>query len=104
LIRALLVVALAVPAVAVDFGDPQDVRQVRSVVAAKFKHALNASVSHGWALCTAYAGSDDVSVVLHRAGTTWKIVAHDGGAYGKEELSKLGVPETDIAPLLKAYQ
>lgn len=104
LIRALLVLILAVPAVATDFGDQKDIKQVRSLVAVKFKHALHASISHDWALCTAYSGQNDISVVLHRAGRTWKIVAHDGGAYGKGELSKLGVPEADIAPLLKAYE
>jgi hypothetical protein len=74
------------------------------VVAAKFHHASHASVSHDWALCTAYSGLDNVSVVLRRTGSAWKIVAHDGGAYGQEQLKAEGVPEADIPPLLKAYQ
>ncbi len=99
----LLVAALALLN-AEDFGDPKDVKQVRSIVAAKFHHAAHASVSHDWALCTAYSGLDNVSVVLHRVRSAWKIVAHDGGAYGQEQLRALSVPEADIPPLLKAYQ
>jgi|SRR5580692_8415275 hypothetical protein len=91
-------------AAAADFGDPKDVKQVRSVVTAKFKHALHASVSHDWALCTAYSGESDISVVLRRNGATWKVVASDGGAYVKETLKPLGVPPADIPALLKAYQ
>jgi len=92
------------PALATDFGAPKDVKQVRSVVARKYHHALNASVSGEWALCTAYYGQNDISVVLHRSGSRWTIVAHDGGAYGKDDLTKLGVPAADVAPLLKTYQ
>jgi hypothetical protein len=95
---------LATLVVAADFGDPKDVKQVRSMVGAKFGHALHASVSHDWALCTAYSGEADVSVVLHRTASVWKVVAHDGGAYAEENLKALGVPQTDIPPLLKAYQ
>ena len=78
------------PAVAVDFGDPKDVKQVRGIVTAKFKHALHASVSHDWALCTAYSGESDISVVLRRSGATWKVIASDGGAYVKETLRPSG--------------
>jgi hypothetical protein len=63
---------------------------------------LHASVSHDWALCTAYSGDDNVSVVLRRTASVWKIVAHDGGAYGKDHLKAVGVPEADIRLLLKA--
>ena len=104
LIAALSLFGLAVPSFATDFGDARDVKQVRKVVAAKFEHALHASVSHDWALCTAYSDESDLSVVLHRSGSNWKIVASDGGAYVKETLKELGVPSTDIPSLLKAYQ
>jgi hypothetical protein len=80
-------------AVAADFGDPQAVKQVRSIVTAKYKHALHASVSHDWALCTAYSGESDLSVVLRRTDGKWKVVDHDGGAYAKENLKSLGVPQ-----------
>jgi hypothetical protein len=101
---ALALARLTVPAVAADFGEPKDVKEVRRRVAAKFGHALHASVSHDWALCTAYRGNEDVSVVLQREASVWKIVAHDGGAYGKEDLKALGIPEDDVQALLKAYQ
>jgi len=91
-------------AAAVDFGYPKDVKQVRGIVTAKFKHALHASVSHDWALCTAYSGQSDMSVVLRRDDASWKVVASDGGAYVKETLKPLGVPSADIPALLKAYQ
>jgi hypothetical protein len=51
---------------AADFGDAKDVKQVRKVAAAKFGKALHVSVSHDWALCTAYQDESDISVVLHR--------------------------------------
>jgi hypothetical protein len=95
---------LTLPAVAADFGDAKDVRQVRKLVATKFGHALHASVFHDWALCTAYNDESDVSVVLHRTAAGWTIVDHDGGAYVAEILKGMGVPQPDIAPLLKAYQ
>jgi hypothetical protein len=104
LLAALALLILTIPAVAADFGDPKDVKQVRSVVAAKFGHALHASVSHDWALCTAYSADNSVSVVLRRTASVWKIVAHDGGAYAKENLEALGILQADIPPLLKAYQ
>lgn len=91
-------------ATAADFGDPQAVKQVRAIVTAKYKHALHASVSHDWALCTAYSGESDISVVLRRTDGKWKVVAHDGGAYDKGTLKSLGVPQPDIPALLKAYQ
>lgn len=101
---ALSLVGLAVPALAADYGDPKDVKAVRKVVTAKFGHALHASVSHDWALCTAYSGESDVSVVLHRTASTWNIVDHDGGAYVEENLKTFGVAQADIPLLLKAYQ
>jgi hypothetical protein len=104
LFAALALLSSTLPSLAADFGDPQDVKQVRNMVAAKFGHALHASVSHDWALCTAYSGQSDVSVVLRRTAKVWKIVDHDGGAYAQENLRTLGVPQADIAPLLKAYQ
>lgn len=104
LIATILLLGLPGSARAADFGNPNDVKQVRQVVAAKFGHALHASVSHDWALCTAYSDESDVSVVLHRTGSTWKIVNHDGGAYVAEVLRSMKVPEMDIPALLKAYQ
>lgn len=95
---------LTIPALATDFGDSKDVKQVRKIVAAKFGHALHASVSHDWALCTAYSGESDMSVVLHRTGSNWKVVESDGGAYVAETLKPFGVPSADIPALLKAYQ
>ena len=74
------------------------------MVAAKFGHALHASVSHDWALCTAYSDESDLSVVLHRSGSNWKIIESDGGAYAAENLKGLGVPNADVPSLLKAYQ
>ncbi len=104
LLAALALLRLTIPAVAADFGDPKDVKRVRSMVAAKFGHALNASVSHDWALCTGYNNDFAVSVVLHRTASVWKIVESDGGAYVEETLKALGIPQADIPPLLKAYQ
>jgi hypothetical protein len=99
-----ILLGLGSPGWAGDFGDPKDVKQVKTVVKAQFHHALNASVSHDWALCTASWREDDVSVVLERVGAGWKVVAHDGGAYGKDTLKEAGVPETDVGALLRAYQ
>jgi hypothetical protein len=82
----------------------KDVKQVHKVVAAKFGKVLHASVSHDWALCTAYHDESDISVVLHRTAAGWTIANHDGGAFDTETLKKLGVPPADTAPLLKAYQ
>jgi hypothetical protein len=94
--------------VAADFGDLKDVKQVRNVVASKFDwHPLHVSVSHDWALCTAYQPRIDdssVSVVLHRTASVWKIAEYDGGAYVEESLKALGIPQADIPLLLKAYQ
>jgi hypothetical protein len=101
---ALLLLSFATSLSATDFGDAADIKQVRKVVAAKFGHALHASVAHDWALCTAYSGESDISAVLHRNSSAWKIVASDGGAYVAETLTPLGVPEADIPVLLKAYQ
>ena len=95
---------LSFSAVAADFGDSKDVKQVRKVVAAKFGTVLHVSVSHDWALCTAYQDESDISVVLHRTAAGWAIAAHDGGAYDAETLKKLGVPPADAASLVKAYQ
>ena len=99
-----LFLALIIPAVAGDLGNPKDVQEVRKVVAKKFGKALHASVSHDWALCTAYADENDVSVVLHRTGSNWKVAGNDGGAYAAGTLKALGVPPADIPSLLKAYQ
>ena len=101
---ALLLFGFTTSLFAADFGDSADVKQVRKVVAGKFGHALHASVSHDWALCTAYSGESDISVVLNRSSSGWKIVASDGGAYVAETLKPLGVPAADIPALLKAYQ
>jgi hypothetical protein len=95
---------LSFPAIAADFGDSKDVKQVRKVVAAKFGQVLHVSVSHDWALCTAYHDESDISVVLHRIAAGWTIANHDGGAFDAETLKKIGVPPADTAPLLKAYQ
>jgi hypothetical protein len=100
----LLLFAFTTSLFATDFGDPADVKQVRKVVAGKFGHALHASISHDWALCTAYSGESDMSVVLRRSSSGWKIVASDGGAYVAETLTPLGVSAADIPALLKAYQ
>jgi hypothetical protein len=104
LVAALSLSALTFPAAAADFGDAKDVKQVRKMVAAKFGKALHASVSNDWALCTAYSDESDLSVLLRRTASGWKIVGNDGGAYAAENLKTLGVPHADIAPLLKAYQ
>ena len=92
------------PGQAEDFGNPTEVAQVRKTVAAKFGHALHASVSKDWALCTAYGNESDLSVVLHRADKGWKVIASDGGAYDAGTLKSLGVPATEIPSLLRAYQ
>lgn len=101
---AICMVAVTTQVLATDFGDAKDVKQVRKMVAAKFDHALHASVSHDWAFCTAYTEHSDLSVVLHRTEAGWKIVESDGGAYVEETLKPMGVPEADIPSLLKAYQ
>jgi len=95
---------LSFPAMAADFGDSKDVKQVRKVVATKFGKVLHVSVSHDWALCTAYHDESDISVVLHRTRAGWTIANHDGGAYDAATLKKIGVPPADTTPLLKAYQ
>jgi hypothetical protein len=104
LVAALGLFGLTIFAVAADFGNPKDVKQVRSAVAAKFGKVLHASVSHDWALCTAYLDDNDLSVVLHRIGAGWKIIQSDGGAFDKDTLKSLGVPQADIPSLLKVYQ
>jgi hypothetical protein len=101
---SLLLFAFTTSLFAADFGDSAAVKQVRKVVTGKFGHPLHASVSHDWALCTAYSGESDISVVLNRTSSSWKIVASDGGAYVTETLKPLGVPAADIPTLLKAYQ
>jgi hypothetical protein len=103
-IVVLLLFAFATSLFATDFGDASEVKQVRKIVAGKFGHALHVSVSNDWALCTAYSGESDISVVLHRSSSDWKIVTSDGGAYVAETLKPLGVPAADIPALLKAYQ
>ena len=100
---ALLLFTFTPALFATDFGDPADVKQVRKAVAGKFGHALHASISHDWALCTAYSGESDISVGLHRSSSGWKIVASDGSVYAAETLKPLGVPAADIPALLKAY-
>jgi hypothetical protein len=104
LIAALAMFGLTIHAVAADFGNPKDVKAVRSVVAAKIGKVLHASVSHDWALVTAYSGESDLSVVLQRTGSGWKIVQSDGGAFVKDTLKPFGVPDADIPSLLKVYQ
>jgi hypothetical protein len=104
LTATVILLAFTLPAVAADFGDASDVKQVRKLVATKFGHALHASASHDWALCTAYSKESDLSVVLHRTASGWTVVASDGGAYVAETLKPIGVPQADIAPILKAYQ
>jgi hypothetical protein len=104
LLAALALLRSTIPAVAADFGDAKDVKQVRSIVAGKFGHALNASVSHDWALCTGYDNEFAGSVVLHRTASVWKIVESDGGAYAEESLKAMGIPQADIPLLLKVYQ
>jgi len=65
---ALAFFGVTIPAIATDFGDSKDVKQVRKVVTAKVGKVLNASVSHDWALCSAYSEKDesDLSIVLRR--------------------------------------
>ena len=101
---AISLFGLSIVAAAADFGDPKDVKQVRKVVAATLGKVLHVSVSHDWALCTAYSEENDLSVVLRRAGGGWKIIESDGGAFDKAILKSLGVPPGDIAALLKVYQ
>jgi len=104
LAAAALFLGLITVAMAGDLGDAKDVQQVRKVVAKKFGKVLHTSVSHDWALCTAYSNESDLSVVLHRTGPNWKITGSDGGAYAADDLKALGVPPADIPLLLKAYQ
>ena len=96
--------SLIIRASAEDFGNPKDLQQVRKVVAKKCGKVLHASVSHDWALCTAYSDESDLTVLLHRTGADWKVAGSDGGAYAPENLKELGVPSADIPSLLKAYQ
>jgi hypothetical protein len=95
---------LSFSAMGADFGDSKDLKHVRKVVASKFGKVLHVSISHDWALCTAYQDDSGISVVLHRTAAGWTIADHDGGAYDAETLKKLGIPPADTAPLLKAYQ
>jgi hypothetical protein len=104
LAAAVIFFSFVIPAVAGDLGNPKDVQQVRKIVAKKFGTVLHVSVSHDWALCTAYSDEGDLSVVLHRTGTNWKVAGSDGGAYAAENLKDLGVPSADVPSLLKAYQ
>ncbi len=104
LAAAVTFLSFIIPAVAGDFGNPKDVQQVRKVVAKKFGKVLHVSVSHDWALSTAYSDESDLSIVLHRVGTDWKVAGSDGGAYAAENLKDLGVPSTDVPSLLKVYQ
>ncbi len=104
LAAAVTLLIFIIPAVAGDLGNPKDVQQVRKVVAKKFGKVLHVSVSHDWALATAYSDESDLSIVLHRTGTDWKVAASDGGAYVAETLKPLGVPSANIPSLLKAYQ
>src|SRR3954470_5778762 len=87
-----------------DFGNSTDVQQVRKVVPKKSGKIVNISVSHDWALCTTYSDENALSVVLHRAGSDWKVTESDGGAYASASLKALGVPSADIPSLLKVYQ
>jgi hypothetical protein len=96
--------SLMMPVLAEDFGNAKDIQQVRKVVAKKFGKVLHASVSHDWALCTAYSNESDLTIVLHRIGADWKVAGSDGGAYAAENLKEKGVPSADIPSLLKAYQ
>ena len=104
LAAAVTLLSFIIPAVAGDLGNPKDVQQVRKVVAKKFGKVLHVSVSHDWALCTAYSDESDLSIVLHRTGTDWKVAGSDGGAYAAENLKDLGVPSADVPSLLKVYQ
>jgi hypothetical protein len=104
LIATVASLSLIIPGVAEDFGSPKDVQQARKVVAQNFGKVLHASVSRDWALCTAYSDESDLTVLLHRSGSDWKVAGSDGGAYAPENLKELGVPSADIPLLLKAYQ
>jgi hypothetical protein len=104
LAAAFTFLSFIIPAAAGDLGNPKDVQQVRKVVAKKFGKVLHVSVSHDWALCTAYSDESDLSIVLHRTGTDWKVAGSDGGAYAAENLKDLGVPSADVPSLLKVYQ
>jgi hypothetical protein len=106
IVTALTLFSVLNPALATDFGNPKDIKQIRTLVSESFGKVLNVSVSNNWALCTAYSEEheSDLSVVLHRAGKSWEIKQSDGGAFDKETLKSLGVGSADIPSLLKAYQ
>lgn len=104
LLTVIALVGLLLPSYAEDFGEAKEVAKVRKVVATKFGQAVHAAVSGDWALCTAYHDESDISVVLHRTSAGWKVAGHDGGAYDTATLKSLGVPGSEIASLLKAYQ
>ena len=93
-------------ALATDFGNPKDIKQIRGVVSEAFGKVVNVSASKDWALATAYSEEheSDLSVVLHRTGKGWEIKQSDGGAFDKETLKSLGVTSAEIPSLLKAYQ
>ncbi|MGI8891185.1 MAG: hypothetical protein ACR2G0_10445 [Chthoniobacterales bacterium] len=101
---SLTLLCLVIPTLAGDLGNPKDVQQVRQVVSKKFGKVLHVSVSHDWALCTAYSDESDLSVVLHRTGSSWKVKESDGGAFDAGTLKGMGVPGADVPTLLKAYQ
>ena len=102
---ALLVLSLfGTPAMGKDFGGNQDVQQIKTVVKAKLGHVANVSVSHDWAMCISNKDDNDLTVLLHRTGGAWKIVAQDGGAFQAKDLKAKGVPAGDIPQLLKTYQ
>lgn len=101
---AVILFSFVIPGLAVDFGNPKEVQQVRKAVPKKLGKVLNISVAHDWALCTTYSDENALSVVLHRAGTDWKVTQSDGGAYAADGLRALGVPKVDIPALLKVYQ
>jgi hypothetical protein len=103
-IAVLVLLVGSFTALAADFGNADDVKQVREA-ASKYGHPLHASVSHDWALCTTFTEHSDLSIVLHRsASNKWTVVATDGGAYVAETLVPFGVPKADIPELLKTYQ
>lgn len=105
IVTASIVILSAIfPASAKEFGTSKDVELVRKVVPKKLGKVVNISVSNDWALCTTYSDENSLSVVLHRAGSGWKVTESDGGAYGAANLKALGVPSADIPSLLKVYQ
>lgn len=100
----LLLLQLTAPVWARDYGPAADVRQIRATVSSQFGHCANVSVSHDWAMCIANDQDNDLTILLHRVGGRWKVVAHDGGAYARGDLQARGVPTADIPNLLKTYQ